>query len=205
MIGRDELLEEARDTLLAGGAARAWVLVGPPGSGRTRLAREIAIEAELAGKHVIWVDAAGPLTPERVARIVDDTLLVLDDLDVWSEGTEGPVSLMGLRSKNFAILSTQVRPPESGDGIYKLLLGVPEPPAPATHALQPLTLESIHSILATFLGSEPPERLVEDLVSLVGAHPGPLLAELGQWLDRGRLTSVGSGWRINDSASLDTT
>jgi RecA/RadA recombinase len=130
LVGRENLLVEARSTLLAGGATRAWVLVGPPGSGRTRMAREIAIEAELSGKSVTWADSDSPLTPELVAKLGKDGLLVLDDVDTWDRVELEAASLGSVSTRNLVILATSARAPGVGDGLLRVLLTLPSPPSP---------------------------------------------------------------------------
>lgn len=80
LIGRAAELEWLRAAWgqTGAGSSRWCVLSGPPGSGRTRLAAEVAAEAHAAGAEVVY---AGPRTALDSVVATGRAVLVLDDLD----------------------------------------------------------------------------------------------------------------------------
>src|SRR5262245_57880119 len=77
-VGRKAVLELALAELDAGRSG--LVIAGPPGAGRTRLAREIARAAEARGVATAWI-AGDAAEPERLAAVEASQpgLLVVDD------------------------------------------------------------------------------------------------------------------------------
>lgn len=198
-VGRKELLSLAGASLLAGGGMKAWMLVGPHGIGKTRLAREIALEAELAGRTVVWADADAPVSGERLARLGSDALLVFDDLDTWDEVDVAAASLARVNAPGLAILATAHRPPRAGDAIFRLLLTLPAPPAPDVRPLGPLEPGDVEQLVTALLGAAPPRGLPEQLVQAAGAAPGPLLDHLADLLASESLREAGGHWILQPS------
>jgi Nif-specific regulatory protein len=198
LIGREDALAELRRELLDSGRPSAAILHGPVGSGRTRLARELAIEAELAGWNVSWLDGANP-GPGQSPKPGASSLVVIDDVDTWPEAALEALQ-PNLAASGQALLFVQSRPPREGDAAYRSLLSLDVPPAPRSVQLGPLDLTAAASFVAQRLGAPIPEDTLRQIAAGVGLMPGALLIELDRWIKSGWLVREGDHWRATEAA-----
>ncbi len=215
-VGRAAELEALRAHLFRDRIQLA-VLRGRPGSGRTRLAREIAVEAELAGRRVAWLDAetAAPqaelarvmaLAPETASGTASGTasdggiLLVLDAVDAWPGEGLGALDLAGLRGP-LALLAT-VDEGRQGESWSAGLLALPEDPRRQDLAVGDLSVDEIRALLESRLGAGVPARVLEFARRQSGDTPGPLHHTLDVLLRAGALRMETGGLHLDEAAGL---
>src|SRR4051794_26384455 len=139
LAGRDAELAALRRAWRHGGR---FVLAGPPGIGKTRLAAELAGGVPREGGRVLY--ASGADSPEAARRVIDSardagrpTLLVADDLDratAEGEGLTGP----------------------------KLVVATSEDAAGANLVLGPLDTAAVAAIAREYGENPPLARLVDE-------------------------------------------
>ena len=201
LIGREAALAELRRELLESSRPAAAVLFGAFGSGRTRLAREVAIEAELAGWSVAWFDGV-TRTGALGASPDQRGLVVADDIETWSEAAVADLTRVLLESGS-AILFIQSRPPIEGDALYRALLSLPDPPAPRSLQIGPLDVDLVAKFATQRLGGIVPEEIARLVSTRVGTLPGALLREFDRWISRGWLVREGDHWRATEITPVE--
>ncbi len=195
LVGREDALAGLRRHLLGGDRLCAAALFGAHGSGRTRLARELAIEAELAGWNVLWFDASR--LPAMAQAPSGQTLLIADDVDAWPESASQALGALAA-GLDGALLFIQGRRPAEGDTVYRVLLALDDPPAPAPFALGPLEPAAAEQFAAQRLGGSISPEDVQRMIAHVGSLPGSILVELDRWISSGALVREGDRWRTRE-------
>lgn len=195
VVGRDDVLTRVRETLLAKTGRHAAVLHGPHGAGKTRLAREIAIEAELLGRPVTWIERGG-----EAFELTEGALFVFEDFDAWPESALSSLHLPSADG-NWSLLFVQGRAPRDGDALYRYLLRLENPPAPVLVGLTALEPAAADRLLTERLGGSVPSGIVSEIRTAAGSWPGTMLLELERRIQSGRLVRDGDGWREDDVAT----
>jgi len=197
LLGRDALVSDLRDALRGAGAA---VVYGRRGAGKSRLALELQIEAELAGRPVVRLDPAA-----RTFDAPPRALIVLEDLDQWpADATR--INLRALEEGWF-LLATQRTAPRDGDAIYRMLFRLETPPAPRLVALGPLDGDDAHRLAEERIGGRLAESIHQHLRSRADGWPGPLLVELDRLVRASLIAREGDTWKetgaIDPGSSAD--
>ena len=215
MVGRDRELRRLVDHLLAGSSMRVALLGAPPGMGRTRIAREVAIEAELAGWNVVWYDAdhmpearadgrgseAGGSTSADPDLTSPRTLLVLEDLHRWGPGSLERLPFETLRAPLALLATTGTHPSDAGP-LERKLLTLPEDPAQLSLTLSPLDAAAVEELVRSRLAGPPPDGLVPRLVREVGSAPGALDRALDRIAAVAALKRGPEGWQLDPTLLL---
>lgn len=184
-VGRDEELK----TLLSQLTSSALItLLGGPGMGKTRLAREIAASSQDAGRAIVWLDLAaiskfeavppalaaaagveaGPGDPlPRSIEKLAGTLLVVDNAEHLVEDVAGLLLKVRREADDLTVLVTSQRPLRiSGEEI---------------HQVGPLSSEAAGQLFCSRSGAIPDEQI--DLIC-TAVDRLPLAVELAAGLTR---------------------
>lgn len=188
---------------LLGDRTQLGVIRGPEGSGRTRLARELAAEFELAGWSVRWLDAdASPVSRRQPAGDprAAGLLLVLDDVDRWPARARRELDLSRL-APPLSILAT-ARMDAAPETWTSALLGLAENPRRRDVELRDLDEASAQQLIVTRIGSRMPPRLPEFLRRQIGALPAALHRALDTLLASGALSERDGRWQFDEGPGL---
>jgi Nif-specific regulatory protein len=203
LVGREtERKALVAHLLNAGGSPlRIALVAGPVGSGRTRLAHEIAIAAELAGWSLEWHDLKRlPQGGEGDYASADSsssrgTLYVLDDVDEWPESV-----LEALRPKGgetpIAILATARSERQEGQPFLRWSLGMSDSVAPHVFALGILSPEQCRELVLARLGGSIPEELDQIIARESSGWPGAVTTIVSQLVESGAIRRHGSEWTL---------
>jgi DNA-binding NtrC family response regulator/tetratricopeptide (TPR) repeat protein len=178
---------------------RFLALVGPPGSGRTRLLREVDRRARLSGRRVLSI-GADATEPSRGLRAVaalrseadeHPVTALFDDTDAWPEPDR---ELIG---------DLPSRLPEAEDLVVVAAFH-DRPPSPRWNvvALSRLSAESVRA-LVSMLAPGPPwsAALAERLTGAADGWPAPVIEIVGRAVAAGLLGCGPAGW---DPAALES-
>lgn len=206
-IGRRSERSRLRAHLLAD-RIQLGVIGGSEGSGRTRLARELAVEFELKGWDVAWLDADSSRESRRAAGKEPrdrGLLLVLDDVDRWPAAAVRDLDFASMKSP-LAILAT-VDADQASEGWTAPLLELSETPTRRDVSLQPLLSEEVGELVVSRLGSRVPSHLPDFLIRQVGHLPAELHRALDLLIESNGLVESGGYWELDEGAAaaiLDT-
>lgn len=198
LVGRDD---ERRRALrhLQSGEFPLVALVGPHGSGRSRLAREIAIQTELDGREVRWVHRGtglGSPPPGSAAR----NLWVFDDLDEWSDSEIAALDLRGLSPDSMFVVT--IAPAQRQGGWRRAFLSLRREPELLELTIRELSTDEIGVLIRGRLGSGPIEATRDLLARRSGGLPAALHAALDRLEDSGALRWERQTW-ILDATQAD--
>lgn len=193
LLGRDRELQWLSDAWAAArrGSGSVRVMLGPPGSGRTRLAAELARIAVAAGGDILYVQAATgferpPGDPGGTAdRVIErlqgvPAVIIVDDAE-WSSA-ESTATIVALA--------------EAADHLPMLLLVVADTAVhgPAVQTLNRLDPTSARTLVLEPLADEVLVQLAVDdgvdladaaaIVAVAGGMPGAARIEAAEWTER---------------------
>ncbi len=189
MVGREHEMRWARGTLRQArrGAGRVVFVSGQSGIGKTRLAAQLALEAESMGAVVRYAGAGGTAVADMLGAIgsartaAEPTLVVLDDLDAAGDQTAvalahavtsiqtRPVMVMALvqdPGATAALASVVERVDERGDGHRPL--GVLDP-------------DDVREVCRTYAGDDLSEAPLESIARSSGGVPGRIHELASEW------------------------
>jgi hypothetical protein len=171
-VGRNQERKRLQHHLLRPGM-HAAAIGGPSASGRTRLAREIAIEAELLGWSVHWLERDSKVPAAWNTGIQPTgTLLVLEDVDLWSQEALSALPLGHLKAP-VAIIAIALGGNVAGSWRGSLLR-LPEDPAWLEMELEPLSDEDATALFVTRGAAPNQNELIAATIAAVGRNPGAL-------------------------------
>jgi WD40 repeat protein/DNA-binding SARP family transcriptional activator len=205
LVGRDDELawlhlrwEKARD-----GAGGLLIAAGPRGSGKTRIAAELAGGVNRRGDAVIHVGDATPTqTALGVLRALPDTarptLLVFDDADQAGAELVGELasSAVGLAALPVLVLAC-CGDPDALDGVQ----------CDGVLSLEPLGTDAVRAIAARYAASKDDEEIPADwLREASGGLPRRIHEVASQWARReaARRVSAVAGRAADERANLRT-
>ncbi len=175
---------------------RVAMVSGAEGVGRTRLAREVAVEIELRGWNVLWFDAehlpSGQVSASGERR---GLLLILDGVDAWPPGAIDPL-LLESAPLPLAILATTDPGGEQG-AWQRAFLRLPKDPSWLALELFPFDERETGELIRARLGTDPPDGLAHALRGGVGGTPGAIHAGLDRLMHTGRLRRFGERWEFD--------
>ncbi|MGH7725896.1 MAG: sigma 54-interacting transcriptional regulator [Candidatus Eiseniibacteriota bacterium] len=201
LVGRAAELGQLKRHLLRGDTRVAVVSAGH-GIGKTRLAREVAVDAELKGWNVIWTDPDHPSLPSMTPTAAPHALLVLEDIDRWSSRAVAELKLSDAGSPRAFLLTTS----ESGVGEdwRSLFLQLPDDPVWMEMNLSPLDEAATAELILARLGSDPPDGLATLLRRSVGGGPRALHDALDRIMIDGALKRIGIRWDLNERQAAES-
>jgi DNA-binding CsgD family transcriptional regulator len=194
LTGREAERETVLDAVLAE-EARSVVIVGAPGVGRTRLAREALARAREAGRQTRWAtgtSAAAAVPFGAMAHLVPPAEVALDPFALLQRGMSGirgddaegrPVVVIDDAHLLDELSVTLVQQLVAADTVTFVLTVRPDGPATNQLAalwkdgaavrldLQPLTRRDSDRLIATMLGGDVEARTGERLWRLSCGHP----------------------------------
>jgi Nif-specific regulatory protein len=198
LLGRDAIVTELREALRSTGAA---VIFGRRGAGKSRLALELQVEAELAGRPLVRLDPSS-----RSFEIPPRALIVLEDLDQWSDEALARVDLRAA-GEGWFLLVTQRAAPRDGDPVFRLLFRLENPPAPRLVSLSSLDADAARRMAEERIGGRLAESIHQQLWTRSAGWPGPLLVELDRIVRAGLIAREGDVWKetgtIDPGAAAD--
>lgn len=146
------------DALVVDARPPRLLVVGPAGSGRTRLADELAERLRATGHDVVFADSA-----ETVAHADDDTVIVADDLARHDERTLGALALRAARPRAALVVTTSPTLPPNAAASIVADLERTQPPVVLGHVARADVVEACEAE-----GIELSPRCVDDLLDLAG-------------------------------------
>jgi len=189
LVGREHEMRWARGTFRQArrGGGRVVFVSGQSGIGKTRLAAQLALEAESMGAVVRYAGAGGTAVADMLGAIesartaAEPTLVVLDDLDAAGDQTAvaladavtsiqtRPVMVMALvqdPSATAALASVVERVDERGDG---------------HRPLDVLDPDDVREVCRTYAGDDLSEAPLESIARSSGGVPGRIHELASEW------------------------
>ncbi|MDQ7007824.1 MAG: sigma 54-interacting transcriptional regulator [Acidobacteriota bacterium] len=194
LVGRRQALERIEGYIAQQHAAHFVVLAGPRGAGHTRLLREAAGLARLAGRRIEFLGSspgALPLSPRLPARL--RLLAEAAPLTVMAD------DLHHLAPDQAEVLAGLPRRLAGCPGLLVLVAG-PVHPGPGWRELplDPLSREEVGELVRALLPGPPlPAHLATRLASHTAGQPGKIVAILLEAVRRGVVDRVGPAWRLD--------
>ena len=167
------------------GHGRAVFLVGTPGMGRTRLAAELAREADLDGATVTYLSCTEPTgatlsSLERAASIEGPAVVIVDDLSEEIEGIRGALVRLidQAQGRDLLVVATFEEP--LARWVSDLLQQI-DPHGSARRRLEPLSAQEAVELAAIYAGTIPADLPLSDLMEDTGGSPELLHAYVIDW------------------------
>ena len=233
LVGRKRILETA-DTFLAerGGArARTLLVRGPPGSGRSRVLREIALRAQLKGIRTVLVGSGEGLTPwlaalsqvdrgraepasverserwsiQEVARGLADVMLRRPLVLICDDVDRRDYLSSVLVDRVAAAIASTAIPHPAALLCSAAAGGGWQPADPAVVSAQelvPLAADEIYELLQSVLGAELPRSISDVVTREAGGSPALAVEVLNHLLDDGALRPVAGVWRLAEPEAV---
>jgi WD40 repeat protein len=187
LVGRAGELRRLRESWRRArqGHGRAVYLTGPTGIGKTRLAAELALEAQEGGAVVLHARCAGPAqdaidTLRAAGSAEPPVLLVADDLDA-AGGTvlELVRSLLDDAAQRPLLFLASLRDPRSP--LVSSLLELADPQDEQQIELGPLTAEDVRAIASLYVQRGLASLPVAELMEKTGGVPVLVHREAAAW------------------------
>ena len=216
IVGRDAELSWLRGCWRQArrGDGRVLVVSGPSGSGRTRLAAELAAAVTGQSGHVEYGGSGGTALALAEAHLrsaagaAHPTLLVLDDLDVLGEEFAASIGERRVEIEQRPVLILCLVPDPDASPAVAALVESADAAGDGHRRLAPLGADAVREIVELYAGDAADEVSVESLERASQGIPGRVHELMSEWAEReaGRRLAAAAAWlsaeRIDRNADL---
>jgi len=188
IYGREQELWWLRGSwrLAQGGRGRVVFLRGPAGSGKTRLAAELARTVAGHGAHVSYIGFRGDLpNVEDVLRDAASSgtasLIVLDDIEADDKGGTASLERVGRLVGATATLALVTYNEDLAGPRFTAAAARLDPDGDAHRALGPLGAEDVAAIARSYAGQDAARLPLDSIVEASGGLPGAVHELASEW------------------------